>query len=54
MSDEVQAARAKRDREESAVVAAVAELEAAVSRDAEMKLQALQALTAEVDAADEA
>ncbi|KAF8058934.1 hypothetical protein HT031_005502 [Scenedesmus sp. PABB004] len=44
---------AKRERDESAVEAAVGELEAALARDADMKLKALVALVALVDFKDE-
>jgi hypothetical protein len=48
------AAERKREREESEVGAAVAELEASLAREPEIKLQALQALAEKIDTSDEA
>lgn len=47
-------AERKREREETEIGTAVAELETCLARDPEIKLQALQALTALMDSKDEA
>lgn len=47
-------AERKRDREESEVATAVQELEVAVTRDTDIKLKALQTLSAQLDRKDEA
>lgn len=44
----------KRDRDETELATAVQELEAAVARDADLKLKALQTLSDKLDCADEA
>jgi hypothetical protein len=47
-------AERKREREESEVATSVQELEAAVGRDTEIKLKALQTLSSQLDSKDEA
>jgi hypothetical protein len=47
-------AERKRERDESEVATAVQELEAALTRDAEIKLKALQTLSNLLDSKDEA
>lgn len=47
-------AERKREREESELATAVQELEAAVGRDTEIKLKALQTLSSQLDRKDEA
>lgn len=47
-------AERKRERDESDVATAVQELEAAVTRDTEIKLKALQTLSSLLDSKDEA
>jgi hypothetical protein len=47
-------AERKRDRDETEVATAVQELEAAVTRDTDIKLKALQTLSSLLDSKDEA